>query len=139
MTKFKKQKKRTWKAFSNYIRTRDCIEYLKKHPELNELQCKCVTCDSVLKLRDGQAGHFIQGRNNALLFDERGVHFQCMPCNMYKGGRIEDYYPFMLDKYGQEVIDDLKSLRYATVKYTIQELMAMEKEYKELTEQLLSM
>lgn len=132
-----KQKKKTWSAFSAYIRTRDCLEYMKKHPKMNELQCKCVTCPSVKPFKEGQAGHFIQGRNNALLFDERGVQFQCCACNMFKGGRIEDYYPFMLKKYGQEVIDDLKAKRFADRKFTLSELEDMEQDYKNLTEELL--
>ena len=55
---YKKQKKKTWDAFSKYIRTRDCIEYLKSHPEINELKCPCVTCNRVYEFKKLQADLF---------------------------------------------------------------------------------
>ena len=135
MAELSKQKKRTWIAFSTYIRTRDCVEYGKKNPS-SELMGQCITCKKIYPYSKLQAGHFIQGRTNGILFDEKGVHAQCIGCNMFKGGLIEDYYPFMLEKYGQEVIDDIKKRRNDTVKFTVTELKEMEEKYKQMTKEL---
>jgi hypothetical protein len=137
MAELSKQKKKTWVAFSEYIRTRDCKEYGKNHPSA-ELMCECVTCKRVYPYSKLQAGHFIQGRTNGVLFDERGVHAQCVGCNMFKGGLIEDYYPFMLEKYGQEVIDDIKKKRLDTIKFSVKDLEEMEVLYKQKTKDLLN-
>lgn len=100
-------KAKLWKIFSEFIRLRDSNL---------DGQAMCVTCDKWMPWKEGQAGHFIQGRTNGILFDERNVHFQCAPCNIWKHGNLENYYPFMMDKYSQSVIDDLKRLKRQLVK-----------------------
>lgn len=69
-------KKKAWEAFSLYIRTRDCIRFTGD-PE----QGMCVTCKSFKPRKELQAGHFVGGRGNAVLFDERLVYSQDGYCN----------------------------------------------------------
>ncbi len=75
-------KAKAWKAFSIYIRTRDCLRF-SGDPELG----KCVTCNKAFPFKSLQAGHFISGRTNSVLFDERLVYSQCLTAesniNMY--------------------------------------------------------
>jgi len=130
-------KKKTWNKFSTYIRTRDCVEYIKKHPETNGLMAPCITCNRLYDFKKLQAGHFVSGRTNAVLFDERGVHAQCYGCNVGRSGEAIKYYPVMLERYGQEVVDELINSRNRTVKFTVSELKEMEQEYKQKTELLL--
>ncbi len=75
------------------------------------------------------AGHFVQGRRNAVLFDERNVHPQCPGCNLYRSGNIINYYPFMLETYGQEVIDELKANKHKETKYSELDFLDIEKEF----------
>jgi len=75
--------------------------------------CRCCTCGCVIPVRGHQshAGHFIgkgHGGSSGVYFDERNVHAQCHNCNTYEQGNGPAYYEFMLHKYGQEVIDELK-------------------------------
>ena len=59
------------------------------------------------------AGHFISrgmGGSSGVYFDERNIHAQCKPCNAWKQGAPHEYEQFMLDKYGQGVIDELRWL-----------------------------
>jgi len=63
------------------------------------------------------AGHWIDrgsGGTSGVYFDERNVNLQCRQCNagFYRGKRKPDvksaYDAFMLEKYGQDVMDELR-------------------------------
>ena len=79
-----------------------------------------------------QAGHFIAGRLNSTLFDERGVHPQCSLCNVVKHGNGPMYYKFMLATYGQEVIDELIEQNSQTRKWRPGELKSLLDRYRAL-------
>lgn len=113
-----REKELTWKAFSEYVRRRDEGK-------------GCVTCGKSYEWKVLQAGHFIGGRNNSILFDERGVWGQCYICNIVKKGSGPEYYKFMLSQFGQDVIDDLIRISHETKKFTHEELQAMREDYKE--------
>lgn len=138
MSDYSKQKKKTWDAFSLWIRWRGVFEYRIKNPEEFEDVGECITCKRVYHYKKAQAGHFIQGRTNGVLFYENGVHFQCVGCNMFKGGLIEDYYPYMLNRYGQGEIDKIKELRNKDIKFSLCELKEMETYYKTKTKEIQS-
>jgi len=131
-----KAKDRAWKSFSKYIRTRDCLRF-SNDPELG----MCVTCKRSYPFKQLQAGHFIQGRGNSVLFDERLVYSQCVGCNgnppMGKGGNYVEYYVFMLEEWGQIMIDEFRDLKNQTVIYKIHDFHRIEEEFKEKTEKLL--
>ena len=97
--------------------------------------CECVTCGKVAHYKSQQAGHFVQGRHNATLFDERHIHVQCPGCNLFKNGNLYWYGKFMEKTYGQEVIDELFELDKTTVKYTIQDYERIAEEFKNKTKQ----
>ena len=63
------------------------------------------------------AGHWIDrgsGGQSGVYFDERNINLQCKSCNagFYKGKSKPDvktaYDLFMLEKYGQEVMEELR-------------------------------
>ena len=121
-----KAKERAWKYFSEYIRLKECIETTG-----SPFGGICVTCGREVNYKEGQAGHFLASRCNSILFEESGVHFQCRQCNLFKHGNIENYYPYMLKRYGQKEIDRLKKLKGTTRKYTIDELDSLTEELKD--------
>lgn len=129
-------KKAAWKAFSTYIRTRDCIRFTG-----DPTQGKCVTCNRSYPFKQLQAGHFIQGRGNSVLFDDRLVYTQCVGCNgnppMGKGGNYVEYFVFMEKEWGREAIDAFRELKNETIKYSVVELQELEQEFKNLTKELL--
>lgn len=106
-----KAKQAAWAAFSLFIRTRDP---------------KCVTCGAETK----QAGHFIDGRRNAVLFSEMGVHGQCAMCNVYLHGNKIKYWLFMEEKYGRKVIDKLILESTQTVQYKTHDYLEIAELYK---------
>ncbi len=82
-----------WPTFSRYIRTRDCIRTTG-----SPVHGRCVTCGKLLPFKKLQAGHFIPGRTDAILFDDAQVHAQCYRCNMKLQGMWHKYYQFMLSE-----------------------------------------
>ena len=114
-----KMKKAVWSTFAQYIKYRDAQWFD------GELKCRCVTCGVLLGVDEPtlHAGHFLDSRCKGILFDDRGVHSQCASCNVFKHGNKDAYWPFMLQEYGQEVIDQLTKQKHANNQsWTIHEL-----------------
>ena len=105
-------KLKAWNLFSEYIRRRDA----DKSGLVN-----CVTCGKLANWKgDGmQAGHFIPGRTLSILFDYRNCHNQCYSCNVGRSGNQVEYFVYMEKRYGREVIDELRRLKYQARKYGI--------------------
>ena len=120
-------KKEVWKAFSEYIRQRDADW---------KGYVKCVTCQTYGPWQMFQSGHFIPGRRNSILFDERHVYAQCVSCNVFKHGNLIAYYPFMLKKVGKKVIKELEDLNKIDKQFTVPELEAKLMEIKKKTQDL---
>lgn len=127
----KKLKKELWTIFSKYIRYRDC---LKTTGTLYE--GKCYTCGKLYSFSTLQAGHFIPGRHNSILFDERGVHIQCFYCNIQLRGNPRAYDKMMKNEYGQKVIDELDELNTKEKKYLSSELEDLKIFYKNRIKEL---
>lgn len=125
-------KKEAWCWFSKYIRVRDALRTTGGIEK-----CVCCSCGRV-KTAFGvgcmQAGHFIPGRKNSVLFGEIGVHGQCSYCNGSDLGGLKGnwpgYYEFMMKHYGQEVINELLIQSRQVKKYSPVELEEMKDEYK---------
>ena len=78
------------------------------------------------------AGHFTPGRRKYILFDDRGIHFQCKHCNGPElKGNPRRYEKYMLQRYGQEVIDDLDRLSLISDPWTTIELKDILVKYKQ--------
>jgi len=130
-TAYQIQKDKTWRAFSRMIRTRDCLATTG-----SEEFGRCCTCGGTFPFKDLQAGHFIPGRANSILFDERGVHAQCRGCNVFGGGQPALYEQFMQQAYGLDVIAELRAARSDHKKFTIEELREMQVDFQRRTELL---
>jgi len=122
-------KAETWRLFSLYIRYRDA---LKTTGTLEE--CACVTCGRIkpTRTRAGiQAGHFIPGRHNSILYDYRGCHGQCPYCNRTLKGNWVPYLEFMLAEYGPEVVEEFQARDKQTQSWSIGELEALQAELRD--------
>lgn len=99
MKSVSKLKKELWKLFSLFIRRRDNFI--------------CVTCGKYATGSGMHAGHFITGATCSaeLYFDETNVHAQCYHCNLNLSGNWVRYEKFMVEKYGQAHVDNLKIRR----------------------------
>lgn len=116
-----KLKKTAWDLFSKIVRlsAADHAGY-----------ASCVTCGVVKLWKELQAGHFIPGRHNAILFERRGCHPQCYQCNIPLKSNPRAYDAFMRKKYGEKVIKELEELDKTTKQFTIPELQEMIQSYQ---------
>lgn len=76
------------------------------------------------------AGHLVSGRTNGVLFNERGVFPQCYACNVCRQGMGPEYTVFIIENYGQQVVDDLIQLRRSKIDYSREDYEAMIEGYK---------
>lgn len=118
-------KRKLWSIFSEYIRLRDCLMTTG-----TLTRGKCICCEAELPFKDLQAGHFIAGRGNAILFDEECVHSQCRVCNIIKGGNILVYRRKIIDLYGKGYDEILEKRAIPTRKFTVEELESLISEYQ---------
>jgi len=78
-----------------------------------------------------QAGHYVPGRRNAVLYQEKGCHAQCFNCNVRLKSNPIEYRIFMDEKYGTGERLRQEALRYVTVKLTVPQLEAIRDKYEE--------
>jgi hypothetical protein len=89
-------RKKLWIVLTAYIKKRDGR--------------KCITCGKdILPGKGLHSGHFIPSKicGVELRYDEYNVHVQCFFCNRNMGGFGAMYYIKMIEKYGQERVDEL--------------------------------
>ena len=141
------EKKRAWYWCSRYCRLRDAISYCEEHgidlgqftgPE--DIIGNCCTCGAVKSWTYMDAGHFKSrgmGGGSGVYFDERNVHLQCKQCNAFKQGAPKEYEEFILDKYGQEVIDELQRKHRVPFNMRSLPMLAMKEFYKGKYKELL--
>jgi len=124
-----KLKKKAWDLFSKYIR----LKYADK-----EGNVQCVTCGVIRHYKDRmQAGHFIDSRNNTVLFDEKLVWPQCVGCNMFKKGNKVNYTLFMMKQgYSAEELTEMVNKKHKTKKISIFDYMEL---IEELSDKLVGL
>lgn len=130
-------KDKAWTAFSAYIRTRDCLRFTG-----DESEGMCITCKIAFPYKKLQAGHFVGGRGNAVLFDERLVYSQCAYCNqkppMGLGGNYASYALFMIDEWGREQTEAFLRLKGTDKVYKQHDFEELTIKYKLKTKELLN-
>jgi len=123
-----KTKENAWKAFSAYIRF-IAADYNGR--------AKCVTCGAEDNAKKMQAGHFVDGRTNLLLYNEAIVHVQCFRCNVLLKGNKVAYTLFMLKKgYTSEQLEEFENLKFKTQTMLQHEHKAVYEKYKFYIEEL---
>lgn len=126
-----KLKKKAWEWFSKYIRLRDCLKTTGR-PDIGA----CVTCGRTYEFKQLQAGHFIPGRHNSVLFHEKNCHAQCYHCNLGLKGNPIRYWRFMEQAYGDQTIKELEEMDRQITQTKAYELEALAEAYKDLYEDL---
>ena len=121
-----KIKRKAWEQFSIFIRTRGMVNGFNQ----------CVTCLVWHPYKKLQAGHWIPGRHNSVLFDERNCHPQCYHCNVGLKGNPLSYYHYMEKNYTKKVRDELERLDKVNKQFKVYELEAIYEAYRDLNRQL---
>lgn len=120
-----KEKAKAWKAFSLWVRNRNAVE------GMNE----CYTCGKVLPIKELQAGHFIEGRTNSILFEEDILECQCQKCNIWDKGNLTVFTFKKIKELGEDRVNELIQLKHVTKKYTIADYQEIAEKYTKLLDQ----
>lgn len=99
-----KLKKELDKWFSKFIRQRD-----------NHI---CFTCGKLCEPQSSQCGHFVPRQYLSVRYDERNCNAQCYACNMLYNGQPSAYAVRLKKKYGENIVEELESIRRNVVKLT---------------------
>ena len=116
------------KYFSMFIRLRDSDE---------NGYCTCITCGAIRFWKNLDCGHWIKRQHFGTRFNEKNSAAQCKNCNAFEQGRSAEHEKYIIEKYGQQTRDLLKSGERSFTKYSAIELKLLAKEYKLKAEQLL--
>ena len=126
----KKQKDKTDKAFSLYIRARDGY--------------RCVICGAHgtpdrfgRPLVGLDCGHVHSGRGEGTRWDERNAFCQCKPCNIKHEHDPWPLFSHCINVHGVEVFHELHVLAFKVVKRSVHELELIEQGYKQRAEEYL--
>lgn len=97
---------------------------------------QCVTCEEWDDWQNMDCGHYESRRHNNTRYDKRNCAPQCHRCNRFEEGRKYEFGKYLVEKYGESIIDELRRLAYTNKKFTVGELQEMIKQFKKELEDL---
>ena len=95
------------KALSSFQRAR-VLE------ESNGEYVRCISCGKIIPVTQADGGHYEHRQNRVTELYPQNVHAQCRTCNRFKNGNLEGYRQGLLDRFGDEYVDDLENLILAS-------------------------
>jgi 5-methylcytosine-specific restriction endonuclease McrA len=108
--------------FSKFIRERD--------------KGRCVTCGKQAEPKEMQCGHYISRSNMNTRWDEQNCHCQCVGCNVFKNGNMDEYSLFMISKYGEGILQEMNKRKQQIRQWTSKEIEEKIAYYKEKLEEI---
>lgn len=71
----------------------------------------CISCDAILHWKDAHCAHYIERAKKPTRWLEENLHPACPSCNVYrKEFHMREYTLKMIDTYGRDFLDEIKSL-----------------------------
>lgn len=108
-------KKSTQTIVNKYVRMRDAND-------------GCISCCGGVD----DAGHYwSMGANGGLRYNLDNLNGQCTSCNRFKSGNLLEYRLKLVEKIGIKRVKWLDAHRHDIHKWTRDELMEIQREYKE--------
>lgn len=104
------------RIFSAYIRCRDARD---------GGMGPCATCHKMISYRKGHCGHYIKRQHLGTRWDERNAALQCVSCNTYRGGAMDEFAFYLLRRYGPYILEELRMLKHRVWKPTREELLQL--------------
>lgn len=117
--------------FSKYIRLRDCIS-----SEGVGTEGRCITCGKLLPFNKLQCGHFMPGRTDPLVFDERNAAAQCYQCNVRLQGKWPEFEVATEGRWGAGTVEILKELYFNPVKFTTEDYRRLADYYRKMFKEI---
>ena len=92
------------KVFSEYIRLRDSKNFGFK-------AFKCISCGQIKPYAQADNGHYINRQHMATRFSEINCNAQCRKCNRFEEGNMQGYRIGLIQKYGEDKVLILESMK----------------------------
>jgi hypothetical protein len=115
-------KKELDRVFSIYIRIRD--------------KGVCISCGDEKYWKYQHCGHYVSRSYLSLRFDEKNCNVQCISCNIFKKGNMDEYAIALIRKYGKNILEDLNRRKHTSTKFSKQDYERMIALYKRKAKQL---
>jgi len=119
-----KKKKRNPNAIKPLMKKLDSLN--SKAVRLRAMQSdgrvQCYTCDHRGDIKTMQAGHWIPRQHKAVRWEEWNVKAQCYACNMFYGGRPQEFRDRLIAEYGVKKVEAYALRRHETKQWTADEL-----------------
>ena len=93
----------------------------------------CISCGTSLKGKKFDAGHYYsQGGHSAVRYSFKNVFGQCVKCNRDLSGNLIEYRKGIIERIGEEELDELDFYAHIQRSYDIPELKRKIAEYKKI-------
>jgi len=90
----------------------------------------CFTCNTRKPWQELQNGHYVSRSYKNIRFDETNTHPQCVACNIFKHGALDEYALALQRKYGEGILKELNEKKHISKKWTAHELIELIKHYR---------
>lgn len=110
-------------VFSEYIRLRD-----SKGSGFKTF--KCISCGRILPFAMADCGHFMKRGNMATRWDEDNCAAQCISCNRYRDGNVENFEKALILKFGEDKVQEIIQRSHQCQKYSKSEIEDLIKYYR---------
>jgi len=108
-------------------------QLVNKYVRMRDEGQPCISCQKPIKGKM-DAGHlYAVGNYPSVRFNLKNINGQCINCNQYNGGAINDYRLNFVLKYSREDLEELDILAHQQRQYSVTEIKEMIHEFKELT------
>ena len=78
---------------------------------------KCFSCSKTLSKERLQVGHYISRRHHSVRWSLQNCHLQCVTCNGFRGGNLDEYALALTRKYGKEILERLHAEKQKILSY----------------------
>jgi hypothetical protein len=135
MQKEKVEKKKELMTLSDWLKIAQQVvnKYIRERDK-NEMNC--ISCGKTINgVR--HASHYLSAGNNyAVRFNTDNIWVSCYKCNVMLSGNQSEYRIRLIQKIGTKRVEYLESIAKDTVKYTINDLQEIIKEFKQKIKEL---
>ena len=91
----------------------------------------CFTCRAIKHWKELQCGHYIPRNHLSTRFSEMNCAVQCVGCNLYGRGKHDEFALHLIDKYGDNILEDLNTQKKKPIKYKIADYQDMIEKYQD--------
>jgi hypothetical protein len=111
-------------------------QLVNKYVRMRDKGQPCISCQKPIKGKV-DAGHlYAVGNYPSVRFNLKNINAQCINCNQFNCGAINDYRLNFVLKYSQQELEELDQLAHQQRQFTVQEIKDLITEFKEKTKNI---